>query len=550
MTPWHRATLALTLLAIDPDSFAGLIVRARVSPVRDAFLRTSQKIPMPHVKLHPSMTAQVLDGEIDLSSTLKASTLIMQKGLLNRDPSFFILPMAERADPYLTARLSQTLDAGNGHAFLALDEGVEDETLPNSLSDRAAFWISLDGLALADFEPVTLPDNLVQLTKDARHVDIPDEVPEQLVTLAVNLGIPSLRAPTYAMRAAQAHAALHQRKVITAEDLSIAVDLVFAHRATRLPETQDEQPEQPQEPQNETRQNEDDTLSIPQDLLLDAVKAALPADVLEKLASDTKRKGTTGNGAGAKQNGNRRGRPLPARAGSKANTARVDLIATLRAAIPYQTIRREAQPQRTGPIIHPGDLRRKRYQTLSDRLLIFTVDASGSAAMARLAEAKGAVEMLLSEAYARRDHVALISFRGLDAEVLLPPTRSLVQTKRRLAALPGGGGTPLASGLTAALSLAETASHKGMSATIVLLTDGRANIALDGQANRTQAGDDAQTIARNILSAGVDALVIDTTIRPERSLKQLADMMHANYIALPRADAKRVSAAVTASLAS
>ena len=177
MTPWHRATLALTLLAIDPDSFAGLIVRARVSPVRDAFLRTSQKIPMPHVKFHPSMTAQVLDGEIDLSSTLKASTLIMQKGLLNRDPSFFILPIAERADPYLTARLSQTLDAGNGHAFLALDEGVEDEKLPNSLSDRAAFCISLDGLALADFEPVTLPDNLVQLTKDARHVDIPDEVP-------------------------------------------------------------------------------------------------------------------------------------------------------------------------------------------------------------------------------------------------------------------------------------------------------------------------------------------------------------------------------------
>ena len=550
MTPWHRATLALTLLAIDPDSFAGLIVRARVSPVRDAFLRTSQKIPMPLVKLHPSMTAQVLDGEIDLSSTLKASTLIMQKGLLNRDPSLFILPMAERTDPYLTARLSQTLDAGNGHAFLALDEGVEDETLPNSLSDRAAFWISLDGLALADFEPVPLPDNLVQLTKDARHVDIPDEVPEQLVTLAVNLGIPSLRAPTYAMRAAQAHAALHQRKVIMPEDLSIAVDLVFAHRATRLPETQDEQPEQPQEHQNETRQNEDDTLSIPEDLLLDAVKAALPADVLEKLASDTKRRGATGNGAGAKQNGNRRGRPLPARAGSKANTARVDLIATLRAAIPYQTIRRKAQPQRTGPIIHPGDLRRKRYQTLSDRLLIFTVDASGSAAMARLAEAKGAVEMLLGEAYARRDHVALISFRGLDAEVLLPPTRSLVQTKRRLAALPGGGGTPLASGLTAALSLAETASHKGMSATIVLLTDGRANIALDGQANRTQAGDDAQTIARNIRSASVDALVIDTTIRPERSLKQLADMMHANYIALPRADAKRVSAAVTASLAS
>ena len=83
-------------------------------------------------------------------------------------------------------------------------------------------------------------------------------------------------------------------------------------------------------------------------------------------------------------------------------------------------------------------------------MLIFTVDASGSAALARLAEAKGAVELMLAQAYARRDHVALIAFRGTGAELLLPPTRSLVQTKRRLAGLPGGGGTPLAAGLQVA----------------------------------------------------------------------------------------------------
>jgi len=77
--------------------------------------------------------------------------------------------------------------------------------------------------------------------------------------------------------------------------------------------------------------------------------------------------------------------------------------------------------------------------------------------MSRLAEAKGAVELLLSEAYSRRDHVSLISFRGDTAEILLPPTRSLVQTKKRLAALPGGGGTPLASGLVEALKMAHQA---------------------------------------------------------------------------------------------
>lgn len=552
MTPWDRATLALTLLAIDPKGFAGLIVRARVSPVRDAFMQIAKQVPMPHVKLHPSMTAQILDGEIDLSSTLENNTLVMQKGLLDRTPSLFTLPMAERVDPYLSARLSQTLDAGEGHAFLALDEGVdEDEAIPASLADRAAFWISLDGLALADFSAFELPQNLDALAKDARKVDIPDDIPEQLVALAVSLGISSLRAPTLALRTAQTHAALQNRSMINADDMTLAVDLVYAHRATRMPEMTEDEPDQPQDAQqSESQQNEDESLTIPEDLLLDAVKAALPSDLLEKLASGAKNKRNKGTGTGAKRTGNRRGRPLPARAGSKSSSARVDLIATLRAAIPYQTIRKRAHPERLGPIIRPNDLLHKRYQSMSDRLLIFAVDASGSAAMARLAEAKGAVEMLLGEAYARRDHVALISFRGLDAEILLPPTRSLVQTKRRLAALPGGGGTPLASGLSAAMSMAQTAAQKGMSATIVLLTDGRANVALDGQANRKQAGEDAEKLAREISMLGLETLVIDTTVRPERALKALADKMHGTYIAMPRADAKGVSAAVTASLSS
>jgi hypothetical protein len=91
--------------------------------------------------------------------------------------------------------------------------------------------------------------------------------------------------------------------------------------------------------------------------------------------------------------------------------------------------------------LRPDDIRLKQAQERSDRVLIFTVDASGSAALARLAEAKGAVELLLAQAYARRDHVALIAFRGDRAEVLLPPTRSLARARRRLADLPGGGGT-------------------------------------------------------------------------------------------------------------
>ena len=291
-------------------------------------------------------------------------------------------------------------------------------------------------------------------------------------------------------------------------------------------------------------QEEEQPTAIPEDILLDAVRAALPPDLLAKLANKATRT-AQGSGSGARKQGNRRGRPLPPRGSS--GQGRVDLVATLRAAAPWQTIRRAADPARTGPIVRRADLRHRRYEEKSDRLLIFTVDASGSAALARLAEAKGAVEILLAEAYARRDHVALVAFRGEGADLLLPPTRSLVQTKRRLAALPGGGGTPLAHGLMEAQAVAETARRKGLTPTLVLLTDGRANIALDGSRDRRQAAEDATRIAREL--TGIDALVIDAGTRPEPALKALAAILHAPYLPLPRADAKRLSQAVNAALA-
>jgi magnesium chelatase subunit D len=201
-----------------------------------------------------------------------------------------------------------------------------------------------------------------------------------------------------------------------------------------------------------------------------------------------------------------------------------------------------------GLLIRPSDIRLKRYEEMSDRLLIFVVDASGSAAMSRLGEAKGAVELLLAEAYARRDHVALIAFRGDMAETLLPPTRSLVQTKRRLAGLPGGGGTPLAAGLKAASVLALQARGRGLSPTLAILTDGRANIALDGSADRSRAASDAITLARLIRTQGIASLVLDVSTRPQDSLRDLAAQMGAPYVPLPRADAKRLSRAVSAAL--
>ena len=543
MTGWDRAFLALRLLRIDPAGLGGICLRARSSPARDAYLRAIAQVPHRAVRLHPNLTPGDIDGDIDLAQTLTSGTLTLRKGLLAGRPATLILTMAERAGPYLAARLGATLDAQSGSVLIALDEGAEDdERLPQALADRLAFRVVLEDIPLAGikgFGGLAAPSS--------RPVAIPPDAVEHLVVLAEQLGIRSLRAPRFALHAAKANAALNLRDSLTTEDLEVAVALVYAHRATRLPQTE-QTPEPPAEStEDSTVQDPDTREGIPDDVLLDAVRAALPPDLLAKLGQGSS-KGGTGSGSGRKRIGNRRGRPLPPRQGRTAASARVDLVATLRAAVPWQTLRRRADPTRTGPIILPADLRHKRYEGLSDRLLIFTVDASGSAALARLGEAKGAVELLLGEAYARRDHVALISFRGTAAEVLLPPTRSLVQTKRRLAALPGGGGTPLAAGLTAALQMASQATRKGLTPTIVLLTDGRSNVALDGTGNRTAAAEDTLQVARQVSAKRLDSLVIDTGNRPDQSLRSLAETLNCPYIPMPRADARGVSRAVSAAL--
>ena len=180
--------------------------------------------------------------------------------------------------------------------------------------------------------------------------------------------------------------------------------------------------------------------------------------------------------------------------------------------------------------------------------MLFLVDASGSAALARLAETKGAVELMLAEAYVRREQVAVISFRGTTAELLLPPTRSLVQAKRRLSGLPGGGGTPLATGLETALALATQINRRGQTPHLAVLTDGRGNIDRTGAPGREAAAEDALAAARAIQATGTPALVIDTGNRPSATARTLADAMGAAYLALPRADARALAGTLQSAL--
>jgi magnesium chelatase subunit D len=253
--------------------------------------------------------------------------------------------------------------------------------------------------------------------------------------------------------------------------------------------------------------------------------------------------------------GGRRGRPVGVRRGRPDGRLRVALVETLRAAVPWQGLRGaqgRAEPASSGS---RGEGRRPRLQIRRDDFhvvrtrerirttTIFAVDASGSTAMSRLAEAKGAVERLLAESYVRRDGVALIAFRGQRAQTCLPPTRSLVRAKRELGRLPAGGGTPLASGILAVCSVAEQVRRSGGRPLAVFLSDGQANVAADGTLGREAAFASALDAARRLRSAGVPCLFVDTSPRPRDAGRALAEAMGAAWMLLPRSPAEAVAQA-------
>jgi magnesium chelatase subunit D len=284
------------------------------------------------------------------------------------------------------------------------------------------------------------------------------------------------------------------------------------------------------------------------ELMLEAALATLPADVLAHLAH-TQAATTPSRGQG--RSGNRkpsflRGTPLPPRPGNPRQGARLHVLATLHAAVPRQKLRRQPNHSRAKLAIRTEDFHVHRYAEHSPTCLIFAIDASGSAALHRLAEAKGAVELLLTQSYARRDQVCVIGFRGTQAEVLLPPTKSLVRAKRSLSGLPGGGGTPLARAIEQSLQVALAEKRLGHSPSLVMLSDGRPNVSLQGLGGRAQALEDALTLARAWRSHQLPAIWLDTSARPEPQAQQLAQAMGAHYVPLPMANSNRMAQAVQA----
>lgn len=548
----NEAETALRLFTRNPSLFGGISLRGD-GPLRDemvAFVQAEMAQRGPLAKIPSNVDAERLLGGLDLTATLSTGQAILRAGLLESAAGgAVIIPMAERVSSNVAAHVAQAMDSGDMSAIL-LDDGQEpDERPPTVLTERIAFH--LDVSALRSFNAASDPPSAIPFQNVTR---LDDNQLHAIVTTARGLGIDSVRAIIFAHVVARAHAAFHGRVEARNEDIAAAVRLVLAPRATQMPDTH--QPPPPPEPENEPPQNdapEDkaddrnlDDIDL-DDILLDAAAAAIPKHVLDHIDGKSRRSGKAQGGkSGEKQKSAQRGRPLGSRPGVPGNGKRLSLIDSLRAAAPWQNSRRHmAHAGDTRKIhIRKSDLRVRHYEKRSESLTIFAVDASGSSALSRLAEAKGAVEMMLAQAYVKRAQVALIAFRQSTAEILLPPTRSLTRARRALAALPGGGGTPLAAGLLAARQLAEAAQRAGQTPNIALLTDGKANVASDGTARRETAMAEATDVAKSISLAGFNCIVIDISPRPREEAAALADALGGRYLPLPQAQSAAMVAAI------
>lgn len=586
----ETAQQALLLLAVEPR-LRGLVLAAPAGTGKSSLARGYAAIvgyarqSEPFVELPLGCDDEALLGGLDLEQTLRQGRRVARPGLLAR---------AHGGVLYVDA-LNLLGDSSANLLMLALEDRqirIERDGLslcmPSSLSligsydpaeglprkhllDRVGLLVLLPRSTTALQRAEIVRRNLntshyqaewqeesefLQATVAAARTLLPEVLISdtqigQLIALADAYGVEGHRAEGFAVAAARAAAALALRDTVEQADLELAAQLVIMSRATRLPQpaTQlpSDQPTQPPaQPQADEQDQNTDTASInadslpPEEQVLSALCTELPPDLAD-LPFRALRRGRTGSRGST--NGTR-GRHIRSLVGNP-RRQRIDIVATLRTAAPWQGLRQsEAHNQSHAVVLRADDLRVKQFRSKASALFLFAVDASGSMALHRMRQAKGAVHTLLQRAYVQRDRVALLAFRGRSAEVLLPASQSVELARRALDLLPTGGGTPLAAALLQALDMARQARSRGILQTVlVLLTDGRANVGLRAERDGIQA--ELQALGASIAESGIRTIVVDTqrNYLSRGEARNLASWLRGDYIYLPNAKGEQIAEA-------
>ena len=382
------------------------------------------------------------------------------------------------------------------------------------------------------------------------------QIGEDMIRLAIDKVLEANaeghRADTVIVKTAAALAAYDGRNVVEEKDIQLAAALALAHRSRDPPspppqEEEDEPQDEPEEqPPEESEEHDDNQQPPPPPQQQDDIEQetedqdvpdsegetvtfetgkeyridqrAIPKDLrIDSMVRDSSGRRTETES----DNGRYVGYRIPA---GKPSSIAID--ATIRAAAAHHTPGTEFT-------IRDSDVREKVRERKIGNLVVFAVDASGSmGAEQRMTAAKGAIASILTDAYQKRDRVAMVVFRGKEAEIVLPPTNSIVLAKERTDVIPTGGKTPLADALDKSHSLImrELSKDKRIKPLLVVISDGRGNVSCYGG----KPAEDTRQAAGMIAEAGYPAMVIDseTGFLKLGLAKKLADDMHCRYVAL------------------
>ena len=580
------ARLAALLLAIDPKALKGAIVRGRSPMLCEQWLQLLASVMPPDApakRIPSNISDERLLGGLDFAATLSRGQSVCERGVLATADGGTIVLSAATTRATTFTHIARVLDEGavrverdgfsesHATAFASIVvECTDDEAAPRAIADRLAFVVDLDATSREAWSHAPLPEIVIAARARLGAIRHDDAALVALARGAAKLGILSPRAVLLALSVARAHAALLSHVNVGPDDLTCAARLILAPRAMTLPDAEtneDEQsggagdaPDEVQERETNSSSNapppesnsdaQDADVDAPQndqstltEIVVRAATASLPPGMLAAAAASASgSRGAVGRSGMEQQNGTR-GRQIGTRRGEARGGARLDLVATLRASVPLQRVRRESRTDGVKRVVElrRDDFRVRRCATPTTTTTLFVVDASGSAALNRLAEAKGAVELLLAEGYARRDKVALIAFRGSVAELVLPATHALARARRAVAGMPAGGGTPLATALDLAATVVQQLRRDASQVVMVVLTDGRANVGRDGKGGRPRAEAEALESASRVRGLRTDVVWIDTSSRSESLSRSLAEAAGARYLLLPAANARGMS---------